>query len=42
MFVNMNDKIAIGYDGIPGKLLKLGVFPLAEIVCKLVNLSMNE
>ena len=42
ILVNMNDKKATGYDGIPCKLLKLGAFPLAEILCKLSNISISE
>ena len=42
ILVNMNDKKATGYDGIPCKLLKLGAFPLAGILCKLINISFSE
>ena len=42
ILVNMNDKKATGYDGIPCKLLKLGAFPLAGILCKLFNISISE
>ena len=38
----MNDKKAIGYDGIPCKLLKIGADPLAEILSKLINMSTSE
>ena len=39
---NMDDKKATGYDGIPCKLLKIGAYPLAEILCKLMNISTLE
>ena len=39
---NMDDKKATGYDGIPCKLLKIGAYPLAEILCKLINISTSE
>ena len=42
ILVNMNDKKATGYDGIPCKLLKLDAFPLAGILCKLINISISE
>ena len=42
ILVKMNDKKASGYDGIPCKLLKLGAFPLAGILCKLINISISE
>ena len=42
ILVKMNDKKATGYDGIPCKLLKLGAFPLAGILCKLINISISE
>ena len=42
ILVNMNDKKATGYDGIPCKLLKLGAFPLAEYYANLsIYLSLN-
>ena len=40
--VSMNDKKATGYDGLPCKLLKLGAFPLAGIICKFINISISE
>ena len=40
--VNMNVKKATGYDGIPCKLLKIGAYPLARILCKLINMSILE
>ena len=39
---NMDDKKATGYDGVPCKLLKIGAYPLAEILCKLINISTSE
>ena len=42
ILVNMNDKKATGYDGIPCKLIKIGAFPLAGILCKLINISISE
>ena len=39
---NMDDKKATGYDGIPCKLLKIGAYPLAEILCKLINISTSQ
>ena len=39
---NMNDKKATGYDGIPWKLLKIGAYTLAEMLCKLINISTSE
>ena len=33
---------ATGCDGIPCKLLKIGAFPLAEILCNLINMSIDE
>ena len=39
---NMDDKKATGYEGIPCKLLKIGAYPLAEILCKLFNISTSE
>ena len=39
---NMNDKKATGYDGIPCKLLKIGPYPLAGMLYKLVNISTSE
>ena len=42
ILVNMNDKRATGYDGIPCKLLKLGAIPLAGILCKLINIFISE
>ena len=42
ILVNMNDKKATGYDGIPCKLLKIGAYPLARILCKLINISILE
>ena len=42
ILVNMNDKKATGYDGIPCRLLKLGAFLLAGILWKLINISIFE
>ena len=42
ILVIMNDKKATGCDGIPCKLLKIGIFPLAEILCNLIDMSMDE
>ena len=42
ILVNMNVKKATGYDGIPCKLLKIGAYPLARILCKLINMSILE
>ena len=39
---NMNDKKATGYDGIPCKLLKISAYPLAGMLCKLINISTSE
>ena len=39
---NMNDKKATGYDGIPCKLLNIGAYPLAGMLCKLINISTSE
>ena len=40
--VTMNDKEATGCDGISCKLLKIGGFLLAEILCNLINMSIDE
>ena len=42
ILVTMNEKKATGCDGIPCKLLKIGAFPLAEILCNLINMSIDE
>ena len=42
ILVTMNDKKATGCDGIPCKLLKIGAFPLAEILCNLINMSVDK
>ena len=42
ILVTMNDKKARDCDGIPCKLLKIGAFPLAEILCNLINMSIDE
>ena len=40
--VNLDPKIATGYDNMPSKLLKFGAFPLAGTLCKLINFSITE
>ena len=40
--MNVNDKKATGYDGIPCKLLKIGAYPPARILRKLINMSILE
>ena len=42
ILVNMNEKKSTGYDGIPCKLLTIGAFPLAGILCQLINISISE
>ena len=42
ILVNINGKKVTGYDGIPCKLLKIGAYPLASILCKLINMSILE
>ena len=42
ILVTMNDKKSTGCDGIPCKLLKIGAFPLAEILSNLINMSIDE
>ena len=42
ILVTMNDKKATGCDGIPRKLQKIGAFPVAEILCNLINMSIDE
>ena len=42
ILVNMNDKKATGYDGIPCKRLQIGAYPLARVLCKLINMSILE
>ena len=42
ILVNMDDKKATGYDGVQCKLLKIDAFPLAGILCKLINISIFE
>ena len=40
--MNLNSKKATGYDNIPSKLLKVGAFPLAGTLCKLINSFIAE
>ena len=42
LLVNLDPKKATGYDNIPSKLLKVGAFPLAGTLCKLINFSITE